>query len=69
MRNLCWALAALALAAGSAAVQASPLEEPTSLVGKEAPEIQTKEWINGDGRTSIADFRGEVVLIEAWATW
>jgi len=36
------------------------------LVGKEAPEISVKEWINGDGRTSLKDFRGEVVLLEFW---
>lgn len=40
----------------------------TSLAGKPAPEIQAKDWIHGDGRTSLADFRGEVVLLEFWKT-
>jgi len=39
-----------------------------SNVGKEAPELQTKEWINSDGRTTLADLRGEVVLVEGWKT-
>ena len=43
-------------------------EPKTGLVGQEAPELGTKEWINSDGRTSIADFKGEVVLIEQWKT-
>jgi thiol-disulfide isomerase/thioredoxin len=38
----------------------------TSLAGKPAPEIQATDWIHGDGRTSLADFRGEVVLLEFW---
>src|SRR5262245_11847810 len=40
----------------------------TSLAGKPAPEIQATDWIHGDGRTSLADFRGEVVLLEFWKT-
>jgi thiol-disulfide isomerase/thioredoxin len=38
----------------------------TSLAGKPAPEIQATDWVHGDGRTSLADFRGEVVLLEFW---
>ncbi len=33
-----------------------------------APEIEIDAWINGDGRTSLADYRGEVVLLEFWNT-
>jgi len=33
-----------------------------------APEIEIHDWINGDGRTTLADFRGEVVLLEFWNT-
>ena len=35
---------------------------------KLAPEIEISEWINGDGRTSLADYRGEVVLLEFWSS-
>jgi thiol-disulfide isomerase/thioredoxin len=38
------------------------------LVGKEAPEIQATEWIHGDGRVALADFRGQVVILEFWKT-
>ena len=37
-----------------------------SFQGKLAPEIRPSGWIGGDGRTSLADFRGEVVLLEFW---
>jgi thiol-disulfide isomerase/thioredoxin len=39
-----------------------------SLIGKPAPEISVKEWINGDSKL-LADLRGQVVLLEFWATW
>jgi thiol-disulfide isomerase/thioredoxin len=39
-----------------------------SLIGKEAPEISVKEWINGNA-VSLADLKGRVVLLEFWATW
>ncbi len=61
-----WLAAGLLALLGSAA---NAQDGGSSLVGREAPEISTPEWMNGDGRTAIADFRGEVVLIEAWATW
>jgi hypothetical protein len=37
-----------------------------SFKGQEAPDIQVNEWVNGDGRNSLADFRGEVVYLEFW---
>jgi len=40
----------------------------SALLGKPAPEIDAREWIHGDGRTRLADFRGEVVLLEFWKT-
>ena len=39
-----------------------------SFMGQPAPEIQVQDWINGDGRTNLADLRGEVVLLEFWKT-
>ena len=38
------------------------------LVGQEAPAINVQSWLNGDGRTEVADYRGEVVLLEFWKT-
>jgi thiol-disulfide isomerase/thioredoxin len=38
------------------------------LLGQPAPEISVKEWIKGPPAT-LADLRGQVVLLEFWATW
>lgn len=38
------------------------------LLGKPAPEIDVKEWIHGEP-ASLASLRGQVVLLEFWATW
>jgi len=38
------------------------------LLGQSAPEISVKEWINGEPAT-LATLRGQVVLLEFWATW
>src|SRR6266446_3903828 len=38
------------------------------LVGQPAPEIAVKEWISGEP-TTLAALRGQVVLLEFWATW
>jgi len=63
-----WLLAGILLLTGAAGTAAAQ-DDPQSIVGKDAPEISTKEWINSDGRTSIADYKGEVVLLEQFATW
>lgn len=38
------------------------------LLGKEAPEIAVKEWLQG-GVASLNEVRGRVVILEFWATW
>ncbi len=38
------------------------------LLGQPAPEISVKEWISGEPAT-LAALRGQVVLLEFWATW
>jgi thiol-disulfide isomerase/thioredoxin len=38
------------------------------LLGQTAPEIEVKEWLNGEPAT-LAGLRGQVVLLEFWATW
>ena len=43
--------------------------EAAALVGKDAPPISTSEFLSSDGRTQIADFKGEVLFIECFATW
>lgn len=39
-----------------------------SLVDQPAPEIDVKEWLRGEPAT-LASLRGQVVLLEFWATW
>jgi len=39
-------------------------------VGKPAPEIKAKSWLNHLGTDpNLAALRGQAVLIEFWATW
>lgn len=39
-----------------------------SLIGQAAPEIAVAQWINSEP-TCLTDLRGQVVLLEFWATW
>lgn len=39
-----------------------------TLLDRPAPEILVKEWIRGEPAT-LASLRGQVVLLEFWATW
>jgi thiol-disulfide isomerase/thioredoxin len=52
------AAAAMPVLAGSGA----------SFLGEQAPEIGVGSWVNADGRVSLADHRGGVVLLEFWST-
>ncbi len=53
------------------AVAAAPLAAGTgkSFLGQEAPEFQASDWIHRPARTSVAEYRGEVLLLEFSATW
>lgn len=44
-------------------------QREASLVGSPAPEIQTRDFLQSDGRTAVADYKGEVLLVEKFATW
>lgn len=37
-------------------------------VGADAPEIEVDQWFNSEP-TSIAELRGQIILVEFWATW
>lgn len=56
---------------GSLALLAFARPRPDGLaVGTVAPEIPAKRWFNHIGKPlSLADLRGQAVLIEFWATW
>lgn len=38
-------------------------------VGQSAPEIEARDWFNAPPATSLAEARGNVVLLIFWATW
>ena len=49
-------------------MQIQDLSTQVNLVRQPAPEIDVAEWINSEPLT-LADLRGQVVLLEFWATW
>ncbi|MCG8407263.1 MAG: peroxiredoxin family protein [Phycisphaerales bacterium] len=56
------ALAAFATAANAASVK----------VGDKAPEISAGTWMNlpdGMSKVSLKDLKGQIVIIDFWATW
>jgi tetratricopeptide (TPR) repeat protein len=44
------------------------LEMRIKLIGKEAPEIDTKTWFGADAK-KLSELKGQVVLLDYWATW
>lgn len=38
------------------------------LIGKPAPDIDSKTWIGGDAKP-LSSLKGKVVLVDFWATW
>lgn len=58
------------LAAGLFASSARTVEDNFPEVGKPAPEINAKVWLNQLGaEPTLASLRGSAVMIEFWATW
>jgi thiol-disulfide isomerase/thioredoxin len=55
-------------AAAGGLIQIRDRATQIELIGREAPEISIKSWINSAPLT-LADLRGRVVLLEFWATW
>lgn len=44
------------------------LEMRIKLVGKIAPEIDTKDWLGADAK-KLSELKGSVVIVDFWATW
>lgn len=55
-------------AATSGYLQVRDRATQLALIGQIAPELSIKSWING-GPVTLEALRGQVVLLEFWATW
>jgi thiol-disulfide isomerase/thioredoxin len=55
-------------AATSGYLQVRDRATQLALIGRMAPDISIKTWING-GPVALEAMRGRVVLLEFWATW
>ncbi|MBP9890590.1 MAG: hypothetical protein KBG84_01690 [Planctomycetes bacterium] len=44
------------------------IEPKIALIGKQAPEIDSKMWLGGEAKP-LSKLKGTVVLIDVWATW
>jgi len=55
-------------AATSGFLQVRDRATQMALLGGEAPEISIPDWLRG-GPASLSQLRGNVVLLEFWATW
>lgn len=62
-----WMLVAM-VSVGLVAMGLVYAAEQPSLVGKAAPEINAKYWLNSQP-LALKDLKGKVVVVEFWATW
>lgn len=37
-------------------------------IGADAPEVEAKQWFNTEP-VSISELKGQVIMLEFWATW
>jgi thiol-disulfide isomerase/thioredoxin len=51
-----------------AAARSTQRQQTRFVTSQPAPDVRTIRWFNTD-LTSLAGFRGRVVLVELWATW
>lgn len=60
---------ALSLAFSGVALAGEAPDVVGKEVGKDIPDIQVRDWFgNVDGRNTIAEHKGDVVVLELWAT-
>ncbi len=61
----------LVLAAGLGLL-ATTLASAAVNVGDKAPNVEVGKWLNlpsGVSKLSLSDLKGQVVMVEFWATW
>ena len=46
----------------------SDAETRMALIGKPAPEIDSKTWLDGEAK-ALSALKGQVVIVDFWATW
>jgi len=66
MKNLHRNLAGVALAA-SLSLGTLQAQEPTLEIGAPAPALNIAEWVKGDAIPTLS--KGQIYVIEFWATW
>ena len=50
-------------------IERNPLEIPSVLIGKKAPDFETKSLLTNENFISNKEFKNEIVLVNFFATW
>jgi hypothetical protein len=60
----------LAVLAAASVAQSPQRPDPMKMIGKKAPELAVKNWLNTGGKAlAIGRLKGKAVLLDFWAYW